>query len=379
MTTTKHAHIVTRVNASQIKKETINGEPHYRIPSATLPDDCVLNGGLYAANEIAASYKGLEGTPAPLGHPKVGNQFVPALSPNGLNKHWVGAWNENVERRDGRVYLDKVVNIRVANQTEAGRQLIQAIEKKEPIHTSTGLQLEVRVANGESKGKRYTWSAHNMQFDHDAILLGEPGAATPEEGVGMFVNAAGDEAEVLQANVEFSDDEEYEIAAAAEHILRIADRAEQREQNKGRLDKLVTAIKSAFGGAQSESSQTTTANAKAPEGDMSLTKEQLEAALAPITQALNTQGEQIKTLATNQKSDSEALKELKANADEQKRVANAATDEKLKALGFDEEDLKGMTANAKQKVLAKHQPSHGFHINAGFGGAPAEDTNTLPE
>ncbi len=380
MSTTKHAHIVTRVNASQIKKETINGEDHYRIPSATLPDDCVMNGGLYSAAEIEASYKGLEGTPAPLGHPKVGNQFVPARSPHAINKHWIGAWNENVRREGGRVLLDKVVNIRVANQTAEGRELIQAIEKQQPIHTSTGLELEIKVANGESKGKRYTWSAHNMQFDHDAILIGEPGAATPAEGVGMFVNAAGDEAEVLQANVEFSDDAEYEITAAAEHIIRIADRAEQREQNKGRVERFVEAIKSAIGGAQSQSSQTTTtANANAPEGDMSLTKEQLEAALAPITQALNTQGEQIKTLATNQQADSEALKALKANADAAAKAESAKLDEKLKANGWTDEELSGMTANAKQKVVNSLQPRNGFHLNSAFAGSEGEDTNTLPE
>lgn len=372
--TTKHAHIVTRVNASQIKKETINGEPHYRIPSATLPDDCVMNGGLYSAAEIEASYKGLEGTPAPLGHPKVGNQFVPARSPHAINKHWIGAWNENVRREGGRVLLDKVVNIRVANQTAEGRELIQAIEKQEPIHTSTGLELEIKVANGESRGKKYTWSAHNMEFDHDCFLLGEPGAATPSEGVGVFVNSAGGESEVLHANVEFSDDEEYEITAAAEHILRLADRAEQREQNKGRLDKLVTVIKSAFGGAQSESSQTTTANAKAPEGDM--TKEEL---ISAMNEAMKPFGEKLDTLTANQKEQGDAITELKTNADEQKRAANAATDEKLKALGFDDEDLKGMTANAKAKVLAKQAPSAGFHINTAFGGAPTEDTNTLPE
>ncbi|MDF3917510.1 DUF2213 domain-containing protein [Salinicola salarius] len=374
--TTKHAHIVTRVNASQIKKEIINGEEHYRIPSATLPDDCVMNGGLYSAAEIEASYKGLEGTPAPLGHPKVGNQFVPARSPHAINKHWIGAWNENVRREGGRVLLDKVVNIRVANQTAEGRELIQAIEKQEPIHTSTGLELEIKVANGESKGKRYTWSAHNMQFDHDAILIGEPGAATPEEGVGMFVNAAGDEAEVLHANVEFSDDEEYEIAAAAEHILRIADRAEKREQNKGRLDKLVTAIKSAFGGAQSESSQTTTANAKAPEGDMSLTKEDV---ISAVNEAMKTRDEQITSLVNGQKEQGETIKALKANADAAAKAESAKLDEKLKANGWTDAELEGMTANAKQKVVNSLQPRDGFHINAGFGGGKAEDTNTLPE
>lgn len=379
---TKHAHIVTRVNASQIKKEVINDEEHYRIPSATLPDNVVMNGGLYPAEEIEASYMSLEGAPAPLGHPKVGNQFVPASTPHAINKHWIGAWNENVRREGGRVLLDKVVNIRVANQSEGGRQLIQAIEKQEPIHTSTGLQLEIKVANGESRGKPYSWIAQNMQFDHDAILLGEPGAATPEEGVGMFVNASGEQAEVLHANVEFSEDDEYEITAAAEHIMRIADRAEQREQNKGRVEKFVEAIKSAIGGAQSQSSQTTTANAKAPEGEMN--EEQMKALLANALATITADLSEIKANSVSKdefKPVADTVTELKTNAEEQKRVANAATDEQLKALGFDDEDLKGMTANAKQKVLAKQQQPAGFHINAAYGGGNADKgpQDTLPE
>lgn len=374
--TTKHAHIVTRVNASQIKKETINGEEHYRIPSATLPDDCVMNGGLYSAAEIEASYKGLEGTPAPLGHPKVGNQFVPARSPHAINKHWIGAWNENVRREGGRVLLDKVVNIRVANQTAEGRDLIRAIEKQQPIHTSTGLELEIKVANGESKGKRYTWSAHNMQFDHDAILLGEPGAATPDEGVGMFVNAAGDEAEVLQANVEFSDDEEYEIAAAAEHILRVADRAEHREQNKGRVERFVEAIMSAIGGAPQSSQTTTTANANAPEGDMSLTKEDV---ISAVNEAMKARDEQITSLVNGQKEQGETIKALKANADAAAKAESAKLDETLKANGWTDAELEGMPAAAKQKVANSLKPPQGFHLNSSFGGSAAEDTNTLPE
>ena len=40
-----------------------------------------------------------------------------------------------------------------------------------------------------------------MQFDHIAILLDQPGAGTPEEGVGMFVNADGQEGEVETASL----------------------------------------------------------------------------------------------------------------------------------------------------------------------------------
>lgn len=66
----------------------------------------------------------------------------------------------------------------------------------DPIHVSTGLLLNKEQKAGESKQKKYSWVAHNMQFDHIAILLDEPGAGTPEEGVGMFVNADGQEADV---------------------------------------------------------------------------------------------------------------------------------------------------------------------------------------
>ncbi|MCP5716242.1 DUF2213 domain-containing protein, partial [Klebsiella pneumoniae] len=63
-------------------------------------------------------------------------------------------------------------------------------------HVSTGLLLNKEQKAGESKQKKYSWVAHNMQFDHIAILLDEPGAGTPDEGVGMFVNADGQEADV---------------------------------------------------------------------------------------------------------------------------------------------------------------------------------------
>lgn len=40
-----------------------------------------------------------------------------------------------------------------------------------------------------------------MNFDHVAVLLDEPGAGTPGEGVGIFVNSDGDEQEIEIANL----------------------------------------------------------------------------------------------------------------------------------------------------------------------------------
>ncbi len=71
----------------------------------------------------------------------------------------------------------------------------------EPIHISTGLLYSGIAANGESKGKKYNEIATNMMFDHVAVLLDEPGAGTPDEGVGIFVNAEGEEQELEIVNL----------------------------------------------------------------------------------------------------------------------------------------------------------------------------------
>ena len=65
-------------NVGKIRRETRDGREKIIVPSATLPDDVVMNGITYPAAEIEASYKTLEGTPAPLGHPTLGGKFCAA-------------------------------------------------------------------------------------------------------------------------------------------------------------------------------------------------------------------------------------------------------------------------------------------------------------
>lgn len=189
----------TTVANSAIRRERDeNGRQVLIVPSATLPDNVVMNQGLYPADEIAKSYKTLEGTPAPLGHPQVKGQFVNATHPAALNGYWIGAHNANVRREGGRVLLDKIIDIEVAERTEGGRRVIDAINAGQPIHTSTGLLCQREPAPKGAEG--YQWIARNMAFDHDCILLDEPGAATPEQGVGMMVNGVA--IEVITANVD---------------------------------------------------------------------------------------------------------------------------------------------------------------------------------
>lgn len=221
---TVRVNVSTLVNSSKIRREKRDGRAVIIVPSATLPDNVVMNGIRYPADVIAASFHTLEGTLAPLGHPKVGNNFVSAKSPEGLARGYVGAHNENVRREGGRVWLDKVIDVEIANQLTGGKAILEAIEKQEPIHTSTGLLATLKPLSNADDGAKF--EAETMLFDQDAILLNEPGAATPEQGVGLFVNAAGDEIEVINSTLD--EDIEREVTWAAESILRAVERKEQK-------------------------------------------------------------------------------------------------------------------------------------------------------
>lgn len=197
-------NVTTKVNSQAIRRESYNGREHLVLPSYTLPANVVMNEGLYTASEIDAHYQGLEGTLAPLGHPQLNGAFISAFSPEGINQGHIGAWNRNVKKSGNRIYLEKWVDTQIANQSEGGRELIsrvEAIERGEdvpPIHTSVAVFLDQLEPNEQQKATGAKWVAKIHGMDHDAILLHEVGAATPEQGVGLMVNA--DLATPLKAN-----------------------------------------------------------------------------------------------------------------------------------------------------------------------------------
>lgn len=264
-------NVRTLVNNSAIREEVRNGRKVMIIPSATLPDNVIMNGGLYPADEIAKSFHTLEGTLAPMGHPMVNGTYVSAMHPQALTGEYQPfAVNENVMRKDGRVYLNKVVDIQNAEVSEKGKRLLEAVANGDQIHTSTGVLLE----REESEGDGYEWIARNMSFDHDAILLDQAGAATPDQGVGMMVNSEGEELEVV--NVDLPDDM---LENMAEYIAEEVHYAEMRAKKKGLAGKLLDALRSVLQSEQATGLQLTS-NSKESED---MTPEQLKEVMDAIS------------------------------------------------------------------------------------------------
>jgi hypothetical protein len=200
------AQCATVVNKKDISRKQIGGVEHIVVSSYTLPDNVVMNGIMYPADEIEKGYKSLERTLAPVEHPVNANgDFISASDPEAIHNFHAGAFNVNVTRDGGRVHIEKHINVQEALKTDRGKRLLDRIneletsDKPRQIHTSVGLFLTVEELEKPLKnnaGIEYKMIGREFVFDHDAILLDSVGAATPEQGVGMAVNYAGEKIEV---------------------------------------------------------------------------------------------------------------------------------------------------------------------------------------
>lgn len=204
--THKRVHILSAVNAANVSK---SGDTYTVKDVVHAIDGIVLNRRLYTGEELAKSVAGLEGRPAPAGHPKDSKgRHISASNGEALSAAWIGAYCVNSRYEGGRALCDIVINAAQAQALPDGKTVIKRLDdaingtNAEPIGVSSGLMLEEFAANGESMGKKYTSIAKNMQFDHLAILLNEAPAGTPAEGIGMFVNSEGNEAPVEVVNLE---------------------------------------------------------------------------------------------------------------------------------------------------------------------------------
>ncbi|MBZ3690997.1 hypothetical protein [Phyllobacterium calauticae] len=352
-------NIRTLANSTSIRREKRNGRDVIIVPSATLPDNVVMNEIMYPADEIEKSYVGLNRKPAPLGHPTINGKFVSASDPEGLNMGWIGAWNENVRRENGRVLLDKVIDVETANRSEGGKAVLAAISKGDPIHTSTGLYCMMEAANGDVPYKNI---ARDIVFDHDAILLDEEGAATPEQGVGMLVNSKGEQEEVEVINSAI-DDADRDLDWA----LDSAARALEKRQRAPLIERMKAALIEAFSSEREPS-----ANRK--EDDMTV-EEQIKALSAKVdtlsegagkvSDALSKAITDAVTNAVKPLVDAQAemVASQKAKDDAEKAEL---VDKIVKANVLSESAAKELTLNALKELAPKAVPGKAAPLNSAF-------------
>lgn len=204
-------NISTLVANSEIRTEVVEGVEFTVLPSKTLPPEIVMNGILYPSDEVEATINTLDGSPVTMSHPVINGKFADAYEPISQAKFGLGGAFNKVRGKsaDGSWIVEKFIPTEQLQNTERGKKLAEAIKHKRPIHTSTGVYLtKIPEIGTNAAGQDYKSRAKIDKFNHDAILLNEVGAATPEQGVGLFVNEAGEkeETEVMYVNLSSGDD-----------------------------------------------------------------------------------------------------------------------------------------------------------------------------
>lgn len=196
----KRVHILSAVNAKNVSKD---GGTYLIRDVCGAVDNIVMNSMLYPADELARGAKTLENKPAPAGHPRNSEgTYISATAGEALFTSYAGAYCTNARHEGGRTLVDVRVNAAQAMAHPDGQKLIERLDaaitgtNTEPISVSTGLIAVPVTANGESMGKKYSRVATNIDYDHLALLFNEKPAGSPTDGVGMFLNADGEQEEI---------------------------------------------------------------------------------------------------------------------------------------------------------------------------------------
>lgn len=252
--TLKSVNVLSVVNSkSKISTQIIDGKEHIVINDVVpIVDDIVMNGIFYPADEINKSYMTLNDNLMPLDHPRINNEHVSALNPQAINNFYIGAWGRNVRKSNDRVLMDAYIDRKFAESTEKGRMLVNRLDdmmngkNTAPIHVSTGLTYTPDNQSGSSKGKRYKSIARNMKFDHVAILPDKQGAATPDDGVGIFVNSDGEKLPIENVSlIDCSDDSiSNVISKTIKEVLSVF-KFNQKEEEDLMKEKILLALNAA--------------------------------------------------------------------------------------------------------------------------------------
>lgn len=170
------------VNTATLKRKELNGKT-YLVGPIIMAREIVMNKLMYPASELKTSVPHWNGCPVVLGHPKdEDGAHISANSPDVLEEVGVGLiFNTSVDAQN-RLRAECWIDMDSLDKNEAFKKLI---EDGEVIEVSTGLFTVHEKKTGKFKGRNYEAIARNYKPDHLAILIGETGACSVEDGAGF--------------------------------------------------------------------------------------------------------------------------------------------------------------------------------------------------
>lgn len=151
---------------------------------------------LHLAEELGRVVDAWNGIPITLTHPQNENVFISANSPQTLTEYYIGrVFNTQMdgEKLKAEAWFD--IQALAAKSPES----LAKIQAGEVMEVSVGVFSEEQLEEGVYNGESYVAIAKNLRPDHLALLPGQVGACSVNDGCGLRVNKKGGK-DVLEIN-----------------------------------------------------------------------------------------------------------------------------------------------------------------------------------
>lgn len=184
---------IVLINLARGQRDRIwrDGREYIRAPITSIVPG-VLNGSkgalLYTPDDCRNSVKSWDGIPLTYFHPTRNGVNVSAHERGVKDQHWIG----HVENTtfNGKLRKFGMFDVQWTRKLDQkyGGDVLNKLESGEPIEMSTGLFTDNEDTAGEYNGRRFDAIARNYRPDHVAVLPGQVGACSVNDGCGVNVN-----------------------------------------------------------------------------------------------------------------------------------------------------------------------------------------------
>jgi len=243
-----HLKSIFCVNADYtVRREERNGKKYIVVPVTMMVEGVHSgnHGPLYhSAEELGAAADAWNGVPVTISHPQSGGEYVSAQVPGILEEYGVGVI-EDVRMDGDRLRAEAWIEEGEIKQKSP--EALSTIDSGELMEVSAGLFSEDENVSGEWKGETYNAISRNHRPDHLALLPGEVGACSIDDGCGVRANKEGGKSKTMKTEK----DEKLTVLSKEQYLADLIANAESGYREimsliQTKLDAMDTDLKSYY-------------------------------------------------------------------------------------------------------------------------------------
>lgn len=178
-----------RANNGVPRHEPHEGRDHLVVPVVMIKEG-VLNGALLTANEFGKFTGAWNGRPVPVLHPEQNGEAISANSPRVLERTIGKLFNTHVD--GDKLKAEAWLDVEKSKGLGHGPMIATLEAGTQGMEVSTGYFSDAEDSQGDHNGRPYTSIHRNIRPDHLALLPGEIGACSWEDGCGVRANQSED-------------------------------------------------------------------------------------------------------------------------------------------------------------------------------------------